>query len=71
MATDVERNGVILTFFCGPLGRQMVQVNVGSAQREMTLVEFNKLIHDALCIIVKRIESRGLVELPREGICFR
>ncbi len=61
MVDYVEKHGVYVTFFCGPLGRQMVQVTVGNHNREMTLVEFNDLVHDALSVMVKRIEARGLI----------
>lgn len=61
MAEGVEKNGVYVTFFCGRLGRQLVEVSVGSEHRELTLVEFNDLVHDALTVMVQRLGDRNLI----------
>jgi hypothetical protein len=58
---QVQKQGVYVAFYCGPLGRQMVQLAIGREFRQMTLVEFNDLVHDALSVMVKRIEARGLI----------
>jgi hypothetical protein len=61
MADSVEKHGVILTFACGPLGRQIVEVNVGSEQRSLTLWEFTDLVHAALSVVLKRLGERNVL----------
>jgi len=61
MAESVEKNGVILTFCCGPLGSQVVEVNVGSEQRRITLTEFCDLLVEAQHGMAERIRTRVLI----------
>ena len=61
MADSVEKHGVILTFACGPLGSQVVEVNVGAAQARMTLVEFCELMTLAQNALLQRMQRRGLI----------
>lgn len=62
MAEQFQIGGLIVTFYCGPCGTQMVEVHVGANRTEMEILDFGEFWGKVAHELNDRLERQRLLE---------